>query len=299
MNELTPVESPHDIPAKLDVAKRALAEATEDWQRIDIRNYAAAVAAATAILERRDIQVQAANLVQDAERAIVKANPPMTPKDKQKLSLAASRKNKFGMSSEDSANSHEQSADLIRDKDREIVKQDLITKNQLVGMREAHSHMSDEEFEAKKTEAVATGVPLTQLSLRQKGREKRRSEKREERESQLAEEKTQIEMMLEEDPNRFLHIRLDEGLVNWHNVLAHTGGPGKGNDLGKMTVAEVRQLQKDFQRVMHPDKNSWYAERTHQEQLNWIALRGVIEAVLESLERQITINVTGGKHEKL
>ena len=133
----------------------------------------------------------------------------------------------------------------------------------------------------------------------EKGERKRRAKKQEERESQLAEEKEQIEMMFEEDPNSFLHIRLDEGLVNWHNVLAHTGGPGKGNDLGKMTIAEVRQLQKDFQRVMHPDKNSWYAERTHQEQLNWIALRGVIEAVLESLERQITINVTGGKHEKL
>ena len=64
MNELTPVESPHEIPAKLDVAKRALAEATEDWQRINIRDYARAVAAATAILERKDIQVQAANLVQ-------------------------------------------------------------------------------------------------------------------------------------------------------------------------------------------------------------------------------------------
>ena len=166
-------------------------------------------------------------------------------------------------------------------------------------MRQAHKDFTDEEFEAKKTEAIETGTPLTRQALLEEGRRKRQEEKREERESQLAEEKAQIEMMIEEDPSSFLHIRLDEGLVNWHNVLAHTGGPGKGNDLGKMTVAEVRQLQKDFQRVMHPDKNSWYAERTHQEQLNWIALRGVIEAVLESLERQITINVTGGKHEKL
>ena len=84
MNELQVVESSYEIPAKLDVARRALAEATGDWQRMDIRDYARAVAAASAILERRDIQVQAANLVQNAERAIAKANPPKTWYDRSK-----------------------------------------------------------------------------------------------------------------------------------------------------------------------------------------------------------------------
>lgn len=286
MNELTPVESSHDIPAKLDVAKRALAEATEDWQRIDIRDYARAVAAASAILERKEIQVQAANLVQDAERAIAKANPIMPVEERMKKARN-SRLTSIGYQVPNRKKISDNSA------------KELLTENQLKNIRDAHKYLSDEEFEAKKVEAVETGVPLTRNVLVEQGLENRKEEKRQERESQLAEEKAQIEMMLEEDPKSFLHIRLDEGLVNWHNVLAHTGGPGKGNDLGKMTVAEVRQLQKDFQRVMHPDKNSWYAERTHQEQLNWIALRGVIEAILEALERQITLNVTGGTHEKL
>lgn len=285
MNELTPVESPHEIPAKLDVAKRALAEATEDWQRINIRNYARAVAAATAILERKDIQVQAANLVQDAERAIAKANPPYS-------------KQEYGsMGGRTAGNGRPKSSGVPQGNDPTEAKK--LGRSNIRKMRAAHEHISDDEFEAKKAEAVETGEPLTRQLLIDIGREKHRKKKNEERESQLAKEKTQIEMMFEEDPKSFLHIRLDEGLVNWHNVLAHTGGPGKGNDLGKMTIAEVRQLQKDFQRVMHPDRNSWYAERTHQEQLNWIALRSVIEAILESLERQITINVTGGKHEKL
>ena len=280
---LQPIEATDQaIPAKLDVAKRALAEATEDWQRVDIRNYARAVAAATAILERKDIQVQATNLMHDAERAIVKANPA--------IPIEETRRNLKHVES------------LGREStptDKESIEKAGISIHSLRDMRKAHKDITDEEFEAKKAEAVKTGIPFPRYALTEEGRQKREKEKRQERETQLAEEKEQIELMFEEDPNRFLHIRLDEGLVNWHNVLAHTGGPGKGNDLGKMTVAEVRQLQKDFQRVMHPDKNSWYAERTHQEQLNWIALRGVIEAVLESLERQITINVTGGKHEKL
>ena len=285
MNELTPVESHHEIPAKLDVAKRALAEATEDWQRINIRDYARAVAAATAILERKDIQVQAANLVQDAERAIAKANPAMSIKSRM-----------------EKAWKHNPKKEEFSNLPQEPIKKSSdipLSEATLSKIRRAHRGISDEEFESKKAEAIETGTPLTRAALLEEERRKRIEKEREEREAQLAEEKEQIEVMFEEDPKSFLHIRLDEGLVNWHNVLAHTGGPGKGNDLGKITIAEVRQLQKDFQRVMHPDKNSWYAERTHQEQLNWIALRGVMEAILESLERQITINVTGGKHEKL
>ena len=49
--------------------------------RVKIRDNAKAVEAASAILKRKDIQVQAANLVQDAERAIAKANPPMTSQE--------------------------------------------------------------------------------------------------------------------------------------------------------------------------------------------------------------------------
>ena len=229
-------------------------------------------------------------MFKDAERTIARANPPLSKQEsmRQNRIIGLEKKSVDGISDP-----------IYGDETSEPQKAPVVSKNLLKGIRAAHVHITDEEFEARKSEAIEKGEPLTRTSLIDLGREKRRAEKQEERESQLAEEKAQFEIMFEEDPNRFLHIRLDEGLVNWHNVLAHTGGPGKGNDLGKMTIAEVRQLQKDFQRVMHPDKNSWYAERTHQEQLNWIALRGVIEAVLESLERQITINVTGGKHEKL
>lgn len=280
MNELTVVESQHEIPAKLDVARRALAEATEDWQRIDIRDYARAVAAASAILERKDIQVQAANLVQDAERAIVKANPPGSR-------LVSSR-----LSQQSQEIDEEMSEHASR-------KQPTIKSVTIRDMRRAHAKLTDEEYEHAKMEAVKMQTPLTRAALRERVKKKTEAENRVKRDEQLEEAKAQLEIKLETHPEQFLYIRLDEGMVNWHNALAHTSGPGRGNDLGKMTVAEARQLQKDFQRVMHPDKNSWYAERTHQEQLNWIALRDMVGALLESLERQITINVTGGKHEKL
>ena len=46
---------------------------TKPKNRFFASDYARAVAAATAILNRKDIQVRIANLVQDAERAITKA----------------------------------------------------------------------------------------------------------------------------------------------------------------------------------------------------------------------------------
>ena len=155
MNELQVVENDQSIPAKLDVAKRALAEATTDWERIDIRDYARAVAAATAILERKDIQIQAANLVQDAERAIAKANPP------QQRGGDMSKKKRLY-------------SDTTIESD-ESVKPHVIRQ-----MRRAHTHLSDEEYKAKKAESAEKGTPLTRESLIEEGRRKRIEKSREE-----------------------------------------------------------------------------------------------------------------------
>ena len=60
---------------KLNEAHRALQACTTDFERLWIRDTARAVQAAAAVLGRRDIQVMAAELVGDAERAIAQANP--------------------------------------------------------------------------------------------------------------------------------------------------------------------------------------------------------------------------------
>ena len=162
MNELQVIEQNQAIPAKLDVAKRALVEATEDWQRIDIRDYAKAVAAATAILNRKDIQVQAANLMQDAERAIAKANPAPTVQEtiKEANRIRLERKS-VGEVSNPSENKTSQSTSTP------------ITRNLIKDARKAHNHLSDEEFEAIKEKAVETGTPLTRSALIEEGRRKR------------------------------------------------------------------------------------------------------------------------------
>ena len=183
MNEqigtLQPIETDQSIPAKLDVAKRALAEATEDWQRIDIRDYARALAAATAILNRKEIQVQAANLVHDAERAIAKANPPMSNEESLK------RANRVNPLFNGEVCKPNQSDEILETHTPQF-------RNILGNARKAHNHISDEEFEAKKAESVETGTPLTRSTLIEEGKRKRRAETREQREESLSAKATQL-----------------------------------------------------------------------------------------------------------
>ena len=177
MSELAVLDSQdQSIPAKLDVAKRALSEATTDWERIDIRDYARAVAAATAILQRKDIQIQAANLVQDAERAIVKANPPISEEERAK-------RIREGMKPKTTSRPSGAKSDS----------QPLpITSRQLNHMRQAHKDLSDEEYEEKKVEAIQTGVPLTQRALREEARWRRQQEQLEDQLSLPLAEKPKI-----------------------------------------------------------------------------------------------------------
>ena len=91
MNNLTIVEPKQELPTQLDIAKQALKAATHNWERVQIRDTAYAIAAAAAILQRKDIQVQAANLVQAAERAIAKASPPQQGKTHRQRELRYSQ----------------------------------------------------------------------------------------------------------------------------------------------------------------------------------------------------------------
>ena len=146
MNELQPIETTDSsLPAKLDVASRALAEATDDWQRIDIRDYAKAVAAASEVLKRKDIQVQAANLMMNAERAIAKANPPNHGgKGTPKINC--------------------------------VIQDNPVSPESLRQMRQAHNGVDDEEFEQAKDYAVDTETPLTRSYLKEKSAEKKAQE---------------------------------------------------------------------------------------------------------------------------
>ena len=121
------------IPSQLDRARAALARASTDFERLTIRDQAKAYQAAAAILNRRDIQVQASVLVQRAERAISKANPPLPrggPPDRGK----------------------------------QLSPGGTIAK--LRDMRAVHSKLTDKQFEARTVQASESETPLTRQSLK-------------------------------------------------------------------------------------------------------------------------------------
>ena len=72
MQELT-------ISTRLDEAFHALTIASDNFERIRIRDQAAAVKVAALVLQRRDIEVRASILMADAERALAMNNPPLPP----------------------------------------------------------------------------------------------------------------------------------------------------------------------------------------------------------------------------
>ena len=72
--------NPDSLIAALDRGRTALAEARDDFDRLRIRDSAAAAVAAAKILERRDIQNTAQWLVIRAELAIAEANPAQEEK---------------------------------------------------------------------------------------------------------------------------------------------------------------------------------------------------------------------------
>lgn len=198
------VENDQNISAKLDIARRALAEATEDWQRVKIRDRARAVQAATEILNRKDIQVRAANLVQDAERAIAKANPPKQGERTDKKNFVPA--------------------------ENEVLKPIEIRK-----IRQAHNNLSDEEYEAAKAESVETQTPLTRSALKEKSKQKRREATRQEREKNLSAASTQLPT----GEQKFSVIYADPP---WQYDFAETANREIENQYPTMDIEDIKAI---------------------------------------------------------
>ena len=144
--------APQTLIEKLEVAQCALAAAADDFQRIDVRDYAKAVAAGAAILRHKDIQVRASNLIMDAERAIAKANPPMS------RSESASKAGKSGGRGRNS---------VVILNNTAIETQPAIRSETLRQIRQAHDRLTDAEYEKAKQESIENQEPLTRSALKE------------------------------------------------------------------------------------------------------------------------------------
>ena len=161
MNEVQVRESPETIITQLDEARYALSNAQHDFERLRLRNQARTVEAAAKIWNRRDIQVQASILVQQAERAIAKANPPCQGK-------------------------RTDIQNFVRPED------EVLPKSTVRNIRQAHSFVDDSEFTDIIETATKNEEPLTRKTLLEVGKRKKQTENRQKRDEQLAAQATQL-----------------------------------------------------------------------------------------------------------
>lgn len=119
----TALASPDTLSLALDRGREALLEARDDFQRLQIRDQAAAAVAAASILKRRDIVASAQWLVLRAERAIAEANPAQ--------------------------------ANTGRARKRTVTSSVTVPKKQLSEMRTAASALTNAEFDVAEAASVA------------------------------------------------------------------------------------------------------------------------------------------------
>ena len=129
-----------DLPALLDAGSQALAAATDDLERLRIRDHAQAIGAAARVLKRIDVLVDASVLVHTAERTIAAVNPAPTPAEAGGRNGAAVVETEVG-------------AGLIRK------------------IRGAHARVDDDLFASLVDEARRLGEPLTRRRIARAGRE--------------------------------------------------------------------------------------------------------------------------------
>ena len=143
LNPIAPSSS--NIMEQIDMGHTALAQARDDFERLQVRDFAQALQAAANILNRREVQVEASMLVMDAERAIAKANP--------------SRQGQ---------------------RDTQEPTELLLGKEVKKKIRQAHSNLDDQEYKELKTQAWEEKVPLTRKRLSEIGKKKHKSERHQE-----------------------------------------------------------------------------------------------------------------------
>ena len=137
-NEVARVADPAKLLALVDRGRGALMEARDDFARLRIRDRARAIKAAAEVLKRKDIQTHASILVQDADRMIAKANPPMDPKRSGSMSKSKG----------------------VVPRATPSIKKDTLSK-----MRSVHGKLSDEEYDQRVQAACERQEPLTRKSL--------------------------------------------------------------------------------------------------------------------------------------
>lgn len=214
MSDLVPVDSAKSLLSFLDTASSSLESAKTDFERLCIRDTAAAVKAAALILGKRDVQVQASILIQRAEREVAKANPSK--------GVGGDRR------SDDFT---------VLPKDAEI------NDSTLRNIRQAHGALTDKDFQDMVETAVEKQEPLSRKTLLDASRKVREEQRREERDEKLSAEATSLL-----DGQEYAVLYADPP---WRYEFSKSDSREIENQYPTMTLEEIKAL--DVPSICHED----------------------------------------------
>lgn len=144
------------LEIRLSSAYQMLTEARDDFERLQVRDFAKAIQEAAGILKHKAIQVQASLLVADAERAIAKANPPQQGK-----------RNDLNFSRREGEVNQKTIENFVAPDD------EVIKPTTLRDIRQAHDKLTDGAYEIIKQQSTEHAQPLTRATLQQKSKPNR------------------------------------------------------------------------------------------------------------------------------
>ena len=162
------VSTAEDLPASLDAVNRALAQATNDFERARVRTVAEAIKAAALVMEKKDIAANASILVAKAEREIAKHNPPK-PRggwDHVNKPLQSPPAGEIGQVPEKAKDPvsgvNGKSTDEKLEDEAEQRQMDRLIEN----ARQAHQDLPDEKFDELVAEAAKKGEVLSRHDIK-------------------------------------------------------------------------------------------------------------------------------------
>lgn len=126
--------------AHIDNARQALQQARTDLERLEVRDGAERLKVLAQVLDRREVEVEASILINDAERAIAKANPATPPE------VSGAMKGK-GINAESIP----------------------LSTSTLSQIRTTHRNLSDSDYQDALTRARRSGRALSRSRLREIG----------------------------------------------------------------------------------------------------------------------------------
>lgn len=150
----------HQVVAAVEHGRESLARARSDFERLRVRDLAAAALAAAKVLQRKDVAANASWLMTEAEACLLEANPPRPPGGQ------VGNRNAAAAQPEDSPEDHSENERGIAT----LVSEGALTAAQIRTLRSSYGGLGPDQIREIVAEHEAKGEPVVKQQIRKQAR---------------------------------------------------------------------------------------------------------------------------------